>query len=73
MATQSGDLMTIAQVAELVGLRKAAFYNGDAGTREIPFIRLGGSIRYRRRDVEEWLERNTVRITNVRQFSKKRA
>lgn len=73
MATQPGDLLTIKQVAKLVGLRERAFYNREADTWEIPFIKMGRSYRYRQSDVEEWLERRTVRPTNLRAFGKRRA
>jgi excisionase family DNA binding protein len=71
MKTQEGDLMTIAEVAKLCGLRKYAFYHGDAGTRDIPYIKLGGSIRYRRSDVEKWLERNTHQPVSIRDLRKR--
>ena len=73
MATLPGDLLTIAQVAELVGLSKWTVTARAGGTRQIPYLKLGGSIRYRRQDIEEWLERNTVRPTNLRRIDKRRA
>ena len=59
MRTQAGDLMTIADLAKLTGLAIHTIRAGGGGTRDLPFLKLGGAIRYRRQDVEHWLESKT--------------
>ena len=58
--TKPGDLMTIAELAELVGCSLRSAQAGYCGINQLPKIRLGKqAIRYRRRDVERWLEDST--------------
>lgn len=57
------DILTLDQVAEILQLKRSAVYEL---TRErsqarqdhpIPFIRIAGHLRFRRADIEGWLER----------------
>ena len=59
MTTKPGDLLTIVDVAELVGSTPTSLRKGAMGINQVPKIRLGGAIRYRRQDIEKWLEANT--------------
>lgn len=66
-----GDSMTTAVAAELLTREEAAEYLGlkpqtlakwaCRGRYGVPFIRLGGLVRYRRSDLDAWLESRTVR------------
>lgn len=63
----SDEIMDIKSAAKFIGMRKAAFYNGYLGTREIPYMKLGGRYFYRKSDIEKWLERNTHQHEDVKQ------
>jgi len=66
-------LLTRAQLAKLIGLSEDTIRNFGGGTREIPYIKLGSAIRYRRSDVERWLEERTRQPFNPRLVRKHRA
>jgi len=53
------ELMTVDQVAALLGMSEKAIYN-RVSRRAIPYIKLGGSLRFRRSDIERWIKENTV-------------
>jgi len=57
----------------LIGLSEDTIRNFGGGTREIPYIKLGSAIRYRRSDVERWLEERTRQPFNPRLVRKHRA
>ena len=59
MATKTEDLLTPADLAELIGTSPEVVRQGYLGIKQIPKIRLGRAIRYRRSEVEKWLEANT--------------
>jgi predicted DNA-binding transcriptional regulator AlpA len=64
----SDQLLTIEQVSEwlqvpVATLRNWRKYPRRAGATPLPVIMAGGLLRYRRGDVEEWLEANTARQT----------
>jgi len=59
MATKPGDLLTAFDVAELIGAPVETVWRGCNGVNQIPKIRLGRLIRFRRSEVEKWLEANT--------------
>jgi excisionase family DNA binding protein len=45
------------QVAEYLGLAVETVYDGGAATREIPRVKLGRSVRWKRSDVEAFADR----------------
>jgi excisionase family DNA binding protein len=49
------DLITIKQVAEFLNLAEKTVYR-MANDGEIPAFKIGGSWRFKRSEVEEWLE-----------------
>ena len=49
------DLLTIKQVAEFLNLAEKTVYR-MANDGEIPAFKIGGSWRFKRSEVEEWLE-----------------
>ena len=54
------SLMTIKQVAEYLQLGPTTIYN-YAQKRKIPGIKVGRNWRFRREDIESWLEDNRRR------------
>lgn len=59
MITKPGDLLTALELAKLIGAPVETVWRGCNGVNQIPKIRLGRLIRYRRQDVEKWLDANT--------------
>lgn len=57
--TKPGDLLSHEQVAEIIGVPVKSLQNGGLGINQIPKIRIGRLIRFRRSEVERWLENNT--------------
>lgn len=55
-ASQVNDYMTIEQLAEYVKLKKHYLYRLTS-TNQIPVIRVGRHLRFRRADIDAWLER----------------
>lgn len=53
------DLMTIEQLAELLGVKVSWIY-AQTSAKKIPFLKLGGRLRFRRADVERWIEGQVV-------------
>ena len=53
------ELLTIAEVAELLKISGPGVRRLQQ-RRAIPFIKVGGSVRFSRRDVASYLERNRV-------------
>jgi excisionase family DNA binding protein len=63
---------TAEQVAEYLGLEAHTVYNGGAGLRQLPRVRLGRSVRWKRTDVEAFAERKhqqaVARLAGRRRF-----
>ena len=53
------DLLTIEQLAELLGVKVSWIY-AQTSAKKIPFLKLGGRLRFRRSDVERWIEGQVV-------------
>lgn len=61
MATnEDTNLMTVEDVAALLKVEKQLVYKLKRD-RKIPFIKIGGVIRFRRVDVDEWIEQSIVK------------
>ena len=58
-STKPNDLLSTEQLAELLGVSSKAVRARGCGMSQLPVIRIGRLIRYRRQDVERWLEMNT--------------
>lgn len=60
MATTTTDLLTPAEVAEMLGVQEQTLTAWRArGRYGLPYIKIGRRIRYRRADVEAWLQERT--------------
>ena len=53
------DLLTIGQLADLLGVKVSWLY-AQTSAKKIPFLKLGGRLRFRRADVERWIEGQVV-------------
>ena len=61
MATnEDTNLMTVEDVAALLKVEKQLVYKLKRD-RKIPFIKIGGVIRFRRVDVDQWIEASIVK------------
>ena len=51
------DLMTYAQAAKFLGIAEVTLHSWvERGTEDVPLIRLGRLVRFRRASLERWLE-----------------
>jgi excisionase family DNA binding protein len=63
------EILKVDDVAEWLKVSKAMVYdmakprtrNGDLRQDPLPVLRIGAAVRFRRKDVEEWLERLVAR------------
>lgn len=60
MDHQDTNLMTVEDVAALLKVEKQLVYKLKRD-RKIPFIKIGGVIRFRRVDVDQWIEQSIVK------------
>ena len=54
------DIMTIREVAEYLKLTEKTAYR-HAADGKIPGFKVGGAWRFRRREIDRWIERQSVR------------
>jgi excisionase family DNA binding protein len=54
-------LLTIEEVSNKLGVRKSTLYSWSH-QRRIPYVKVGSLLRFRLRDVEKWLEQQTVDV-----------
>ncbi len=54
------DLLTVTEVASLLRVPASWIYarTADGGAEEIPHLKLGRHLRFRRAEVENWIERH---------------
>lgn len=62
---QLGDILTIQQVADVIQFSKRQVYEltrtrGQGLAHPIPVLRINGNIRFRRRDIQAWIDRQAV-------------
>jgi len=63
MSQSESKLLTPDQVAEMLEVKTHTLAVWRCQKRhDLPYIKVGHKIRYRLRDVEAWLERNTVAV-----------
>jgi excisionase family DNA binding protein len=63
------EILTVAEVAALLKLSKSQIYEmtnkrtrtGSIRENPIPCLKIGGSVRFRKSDIEAWLEKLVVR------------
>lgn len=60
MDNQETNLLTVEDVAALLKVEKQMIYKLKRD-KKIPFVKIGGVIRFRRVDVNEWIESAVVR------------
>lgn len=48
-------LLTVAEVARYVGLAQGTIYN-KVNRGEIPYVKLGRAVRFRRSEIDAWIE-----------------
>ena len=55
-------LLTPQEVADLlkISLHTLASWRRQSNTHDLPWIEVGGSIRYRRSEVQAWLDKRTL-------------
>ncbi|MBT8546467.1 helix-turn-helix domain-containing protein [Polynucleobacter paneuropaeus] len=54
------NLLSVEKVCEMLAVSRAWLGNDRKKNREIPFIRLGGCIRYRLLDIETHIAKNII-------------
>ena len=59
------DIMTIHEVAEYLKLNEKTAYR-LASQGEIPGFKVGGSWRFKRQDIERWIEQETTKNKVIR-------
>lgn len=58
------DLLTEQQAAEILGVNKGSLsVFRSTGRHQIPFVKVGRNVRYRRSDLEAWMEKRVVTHT----------
>jgi excisionase family DNA binding protein len=56
------QLITRKQLADVLGLSERTLCNwATDGRYELPYVKIGSKVMYRRSDVERWLEKRTIR------------
>jgi excisionase family DNA binding protein len=62
------EFLTIKEVSEYLGLKESTLYhhveNGD-----IPYYRIGRLIRFRKQEVDKWMEGNKKEIVDLKKIS----
>lgn len=60
--SENGDLLTREEAAAALAVRPGTLAAwASRGSYALPYIKVGKSVRYRRRDVEAFLRRRTIR------------
>lgn len=59
-------MMTIKELAEFLSISRHTIYNWTS-TRSLPFYKLGGAVRFRRKDIEAWLETQKVEQHRIKE------
>lgn len=58
------DLMTPTELAEVLETHERTLANWRTSGRGPQFVKVGANVRYRRDDVDRWLDERTVSSTN---------
>lgn len=58
MATAEREILTLSEVAEYLKVAERTIYR-LAGARKLPAFKVGGSWRFARADIDEWIKRQT--------------
>ncbi len=60
MSITRDPLLTRPQAAEILGLQTQTLAKWSMTAKNLPVVRLGGRVRYKLSDVEQFVERSTV-------------
>lgn len=52
-------LYNLKEISEYLGLSESCIYTW-VNQRQIPFIKLGRSLKFRFKDIERWIDENTI-------------
>jgi len=66
-------LLTIEEVAEITGLAVRTIYVRGGGTRTLPRVKIGHTLRWREQDVRDWINRHVERPFDPRKAFKRSA
>ena len=56
------DLLTETEAAQVLGMKPQSLSVWRLHKKNLPFVKIGRLVRYRREDIEAWLERQTVAV-----------
>ncbi|PJM74397.1 DNA-binding protein [Bifidobacterium simiarum] len=59
--TETGVLLTPAQAARILGIPTSTLARWRSERRELPYVKVGRVVRYRRGDLDRWIDQRTVR------------
>lgn len=57
---KSDQLLTQQQVSEVLQIKVGTLQNWRADGEGPPFVKIGGAVRYRRQDLDQWIESRVV-------------
>lgn len=60
MTSEKFDLMTEMELAATLGLCKRTIIRWRMARKGPPHVQMGRSVRYRKEDVKDWLERSVI-------------
>lgn len=60
------ELLTTAEAAQVLGVQPQSLAVWRLRGENLPFIKVGRLVRYRRSDVEKWLEAQTISVREGR-------
>jgi len=66
------EFLSIEDVAIYLGIKKSTLYS-KVKSGEIPHYRLGRLLKFRKEDIDRWMEGNRQKIVSVPQTTKKKA
>ena len=66
------EFLSIEDVAIYLGIKKSTLYS-KVKTGEIPHYRLGRLLKFRKEDIDRWMEGNRQKIVSVSQSTDKKA
>lgn len=72
MHSKPDRFLSIAQVAEMTGLKVGTIYNGHAGTSELPKIKLGSRVVFSLEAVEKWMTDRAMQTQDAARRRKQR-
>jgi predicted DNA-binding transcriptional regulator AlpA len=66
-------LLTIDEVAEITGLAVRTIYVRGGGTKTLPRVKIGHTLRWREADVRDWINRHVERPFDPRKAFRRSA